>query len=65
MRAKELREKTEKELSSLLAASREKLRQLRFDLASKKLKNPNEIKQIKKDIARISTILNAKKHGKE
>lgn len=40
----------------MLKEGREKLRQLSFDLASKKLKNTNEIGLIKKQIARILTI---------
>jgi len=40
---------------------REKLRSLRFDLASGKVKNVREIRNIKKDIARILTILKEKK----
>jgi ribosomal protein L29 len=42
----------------ILKESREKMRQLRFDLASKKLKNTNELKIIKRQIAQILTILN-------
>jgi len=60
MKIKELREKSEKELKNLLVENREKARRLKFDLASKKLKNPNEIRQAKKDIARILTLLNRK-----
>jgi large subunit ribosomal protein L29 len=58
MKAKELRQKTENELKMILKESREKMRQLRFDLASKKLKNTNELKIIKRQIAQILTILN-------
>ncbi|PJA02555.1 50S ribosomal protein L29, partial [bacterium (Candidatus Gribaldobacteria) CG_4_10_14_0_2_um_filter_36_18] len=35
----------------------EKLRQLRFDLASGKVKNVREIREIKKDIARMITLI--------
>jgi large subunit ribosomal protein L29 len=62
MKAKELRQKTEKELRDLLNESRDKLGQLRFDLASKKLKNIREIRELRKDIARILTILSQKNH---
>lgn len=55
--AQELKQKLKPELEKLLQDSREKLRQLRFDLASGKVKNVGEIRQIKKDIARILTIL--------
>ena len=45
------------ELSRVLGGKQEKLRQLRFDLTSGKVKNIREIKEIKKDIARILTML--------
>ncbi len=35
----------------------DKLRQLRFDLAAGKVKNIREIREIKKDIARIKTLM--------
>ncbi len=57
MKAKELREKTTKELHQLLKELREKIVKLRFDMASGKVKNIREIRFIKKDIARILTIL--------
>ncbi|MBI2450507.1 MAG: 50S ribosomal protein L29 [Candidatus Nealsonbacteria bacterium] len=56
MKIQELKQKSKDELSKLLQDNREKLRQLRFDLASGKAKNIREIRQIKKDIARILTI---------
>jgi large subunit ribosomal protein L29 len=61
MKAKDLKNKTESELQKILKEKREKLRELRFTLATGKLKNPSEIKEIKKDIARILTFLNIKK----
>ncbi|MDD5145809.1 MAG: 50S ribosomal protein L29 [Candidatus Pacebacteria bacterium] len=57
MKAKELREKTKPELNKFLQDGREKLRQFRFDLAAGKVKNVREIRQTKKDIARIQTLL--------
>lgn len=61
MKISELRQKPKKELEKTLIESREKLRQLRFDLASGKIKNVREIRMIKKDIARMLTILRNKK----
>ncbi len=58
MKIKELREKSQTELEKILQDNREKLRQLRFDLVSGKVKNVREIRKIKKDIARILTLLN-------
>jgi large subunit ribosomal protein L29 len=60
MRIKELRQKPEKELRELLDESRHKLGQLKFDLASKKLKNHRQIRELHREIARILTILNQK-----
>ena len=57
MKIIELRQKSKPESKKLLEDSREKLRQLRFDLAAGKVKNVREIHQIKKDIARILTLL--------
>jgi len=65
MKVSELRQKTKSKLQKLLREKREKLRQLRFDLASGKLKNYREIRQVKKDIARILTLLNQRKYAKK
>ena len=56
IKIKELRQKTEQELAMMLKQNREKLRELKFDLASKKLKNTGEIRLIKIQIAQILTI---------
>jgi len=61
MKTKEMRQKSEKELQKLLQELRERLRKLRFDLVSGKVKNVREIRQTRKDIARILTILNERK----
>jgi len=60
MQAKELRQKTVEDLRKLERELREKLRGLRFDLASGKVKNVREIREIKKDIARILTVIREK-----
>lgn len=57
MKIRELREKSKMELQKLLIENREKLRQLKFDLASGKVKNVRAIRGLKKDIARILTCL--------
>lgn len=53
----ELSQKPKNELQTLLSEKRERLRQLRFNISSGKVKNVREIRIIKKDIARILTIL--------
>jgi large subunit ribosomal protein L29 len=60
VKAKELRLKPEEELNQLLSESQKKLRELRFNLASGKVKNVRTIRVLKKNIARILTILNEK-----
>ena len=57
MKANELRQKSTKELKELLEEDREKLRQMRFDLESGKVKNVRGIRAKRRDIARILTIL--------
>ena len=57
MKTQELRQRTKEELMHLLAESRKKMRELRFNLAAGKVKNIREIKKLKREIARILTIL--------
>lgn len=57
MKSVELSKKPKNELQTLLSEKREKLRQLRFNISSGKVKNVREIRMIKKDIARILTLL--------
>ena len=63
MKIKELRQKSKKELSDLLKENRRKVGQLQFDLASKKLKNVRQVRELRKDIARTITILKEKDEG--
>ncbi len=57
MKIKELRQKSKDELEKNLRDDQEKLRQLRFDLASGKVKNVKDFSKLKKEIARILTII--------
>lgn len=57
IKAKELKQKTVDELKMILKENREKIRAMRFDLASKKLKNTNELVMLRKQVAQILTIL--------
>jgi large subunit ribosomal protein L29 len=65
MKAKELREKKIEELEKILKEKREKLKNLKLDLIQGKLKNVREIRETKRDIARILTILKEKTCQKE
>lgn len=60
MKVLEIRQKPKEELQKVIKDYREKLRGLRFDLASGKVKNVREIRNIRKDVARILTILKEK-----
>ena len=57
MTTTDLRQKSKKELEIFLKEEREKLRQLRFDLAAGKVKNVKGVRKIRKEIARILTLL--------
>jgi large subunit ribosomal protein L29 len=57
MKTKDLREKTDNELKDLIKERKQRLGQIKFDLAFKKLKDVNEPKKLRKDIARALTIL--------
>lgn len=57
MKANELREKTTAELNQELRELKSELFKLRFQLATSQLDNPMQIKAVKKDIARVKTIM--------
>jgi len=57
MKASELRELSVEELQAKLKSLKEELFNLRFQLAINQLDNPMRIKAVKKDIARVQTVL--------
>ena len=57
MKATEIRELTVEELQEKLKALKEELFNLRFQLAINQLDNPMRIKAVKKDIARVYTVI--------
>lgn len=57
MNALELRKLSFKELNEKLDESKEELFNLRFQLVTNQLDNTARIKQVKKDVARISTVM--------
>ncbi len=57
MKAQELREKTSAELEKQLKDLQKELFNLRFQLTINQLDNPTRIKAVKKDIARVKTII--------
>jgi len=60
MKVIELQKKSKSELKKLITDKGEHLRTLRFSLAVGKLKNVREIRETKRDIARILTIMKHK-----
>ncbi|MGN0450631.1 MAG: 50S ribosomal protein L29 [Acutalibacteraceae bacterium] len=57
MNAKEIRQNTLPELNEQLTKLKEELFNLRFQLAINQLENPMRIVAVKKDIARIKTVI--------
>ena len=57
MKAKEYMKMTSSDLEKELVELKSELFKLRFSLATNGLENPMKIKEVKKDIARINTIL--------
>ena len=57
MKAAELRDMTAEELNAKHQSLKEELFNLRFQLAINQLDNPMRISAVKKDIARINTII--------
>ncbi|MEJ6949575.1 50S ribosomal protein L29 [Natronospora cellulosivora (SeqCode)] len=63
MRADELRDLTDVELEQKLKEFKEELFNLRFQHATAQLSNPMRIKEVKKDIARLKTVLRERELG--
>lgn len=55
----QLKTKPAPEIEAMLKDSREKLRVMRFDLAAGKVKNVGALRELRKDIARMLTVLGA------
>lgn len=61
MKIKELRQKSEAELQNLLDKSRDRLIQFKFNVSLGKEKNVKEARTLRKDIARILTVIKSGK----
>lgn len=64
MKVKELRELNELELGQKLKEFQEKLLELNSQNVLGQLKNPLQIRQFKRDIARVKTMLNENRQNK-
>jgi len=58
MNAAEIRELTDEELAEALAEAKEEKFNLRFQVATNQLDNTSRIAAVKKDIARMLTVMN-------
>ncbi len=63
-KASELREMNEEQLSFSLKEAQKDLFELRFQSATEKLDAPSRLKQYRREIARIKTLLREKKLAK-
>ena len=63
MKAKEVRQMSEKELNSNLIDLKAELFNLRFQLATGQLDNPLKIGLVRKNIARVKTIIKERELG--
>ena len=62
---KELRGKSKEELEKMLKAQREVVRDFRFKDSNKQLKNVRDLRNAKKDVAKILTVLNEQQDDKK
>jgi len=58
MKSKELNSKTKDELGKMIEETRKRIEEVRFKAASGGIKNVKELREDKKNIARILTALN-------
>ncbi|MDK2950680.1 MAG: large subunit ribosomal protein [Kosmotogales bacterium] len=63
MKASEIQKLSDQELSQKHEELKRKLMDLRFQLAMNKLTNYSQISSVKKDIARVKTIIRARELG--
>lgn len=63
MKARELRDMTNAELHKKLDDTKDELFRLRFQLATGQLDNPMRIKEVRRNIARVKTIIREREIG--
>ena len=63
MKVEEIRGVNTTELAKQLEAARKELFELRFKLATRQLVNHRQIRQVKKTIARLNTVLRERELG--
>jgi len=62
MKAEKLKELNDAELGKKDEELCKQLLNLRFQLGTKQIENPNKIREVKRDIARVRTVMRAR-HG--
>lgn len=63
MKANELRAKSAEELETMLIDLRKQQFNLRMQRGTGQLSRPSEMRQVRKDIARLKTVVNEQKAG--
>ena len=63
MKASQIREMSAEELQKKLTELKDELFHLRFQLAINQLDNPHKITEVKRDIARVLTVINEAKNA--
>lgn len=63
MKGKELRELTDQELVKKMNDAKDELFRLRFQLATGQLDNPMRIKEVRRNIARVKTVIREREIG--
>ncbi len=63
MKASEIRAMSESDLQKKLTELKDELFHLRFQLAINQLDNPHKITDVKRDIARVLTVINEGKNA--
>ena len=58
MKAKDIRERSDDELRKTLGDLEEQLFKLRFQKSTGQIDNPIKIREVRKDIARVMTVMN-------
>lgn len=61
MRAKEIRDRSDDELRKSLGDLEEQLFKLRFQKSTGQIENPQKIREVRKDIARVLTVINERR----
>jgi len=65
MKASELKQKSAEELQTILLDLRKEQFNLRMQRGTGQLSRPHQMKEVKKDIARVHTVINQAKAGGE